>query len=126
MLGLGGYLTRVFIISDLGLAAVGFYTAAWDLSQLLCQHRFEATGADFYPRLTARADDDPTMNRLVNEQIEMGLLLAISGVLAVLALAPLAFRILYSGAFVGAAEMIRWQILGVALQVVSLPLPLYR
>ena len=122
VLGLGAYLTRVFIINDLGLAAVGLYTAAWTLSSYYVGMVLKAMGADFYPRLTATANDHPTMNRLVNEQIEMGLLIAIPGVLAVLALAPLALRILYSGAFVGAAEIIRWQILGVVLQVVSWPI----
>ena len=122
VLGLGGYMTRVLIISHLGLAAVGFYTAAWTLSSYYVGMVLKAMGADFYPRLTATANDHPTMNRLVNEQIEMGLLVAIPGVLAVLALAPLALRILYSGAFVGAADIIRWQILGVVLQVVSWPI----
>jgi PST family polysaccharide transporter len=122
VLGLGGYLTRVLIINDLGLAAVGFYTAAWTLSSYYVGMILKAMGADFYPRLTATANDHPTMNRLVNEQIEMGLLIAVPGVLAVLALAPLALRILYSGAFVGAAEIIRWQILGVVMQVVSWPI----
>lgn len=122
VLGLGAYLSRVFIISDLGLAAVGLYTAAWTLSSYYVGMVLKAMGADFYPRLTAAANDHPTMNRLVNEQIEMGLLIAIPGVLAVLVLAPLALRILYSGAFVGATEIIRWQILGVVLQVVSWPI----
>jgi len=78
-------------------------------------------GAVSYPRLTEAANDHQTMNRLVNEQIEMGLLIVLPGVLAVLAFAPLALQVLYSGAFVSAAEIIRWQILGVVLQVVSWP-----
>jgi PST family polysaccharide transporter len=121
VLGLGAYLSRVLIINDLGLAAVGLYTAAWTLSSYYVGMVLKAMGADFYPRLTATANDHPTMNRLVNEQIEMGLLIAVPGVLAVLALAPLALQILYSGAFVNAAEIIRWQVLGVVLQVVSWP-----
>jgi PST family polysaccharide transporter len=122
VLGLGGYLTRVLIIGHLGLAAVGLYTAAWTLSSYYVGIVLKAMGADFYPRLTAVANDHPTMNRLVNEQIEMGLLIAIPGVLAVLALAPLVLHVLYSGAFVEAAEIIRWQVLGVVLQVVSWPI----
>ena len=122
VLGLGGYLTRVLIIGHLGLAAVGLYTAAWTLSSYYVGIVLKAMGADFYPRLTAVANDHPTLNRLVNEQIEMGLLIAIPGVLAVLALAPLVLHVLYSGAFVDAAEIIRWQILGIVLQVVSWPI----
>lgn len=122
VLGLGGYLSRVFIIDLIGISAVGLYTAAWTLSSYYVGMVLKAMSADFYPRLTAVANDHPTLNRLVNEQIEMGLLIAVPGVLAVLALAPLALRILYSGAFVGAAEIIRWQVLGVVLQVVSWPI----
>jgi PST family polysaccharide transporter len=121
VLGLGGYLTRVLIISHLGLAAVGLYTAAWTLSSYYVNMVLKAMGADFYPRLTAVANDHPTMNRLVNEQIEMGLLIAIPGVLAVLALAPLVLHVLYSGAFVEAADIVRWQVLSVVLQVISWP-----
>jgi antigen flippase len=122
VLGLGGYMTRVLIIGHLGLAAVGLYTAAWTLSSYYVGIVLKAMGADFYPRLTTVANDHPTVNRLVNEQVEMGLLIAIPGVLAVLALAPLVLHVLYSGAFVGAADIIRWQVLGVVLQVVSWPI----
>lgn len=122
VLGLGAYLSRVVIISDLGLAAVGLYTATWTLSNYYVGMVLKAMGADFYPRLTLVADDNEAMNRLINEQIEMGLLVAIPGVLAILAFAPLALQFLYSGAFVGATEIIRWQILGVVLQVVNWPI----
>ena len=76
VLGLNGYLSRVFIIDQLGLSAVGLYTAAWTLSSYYVGIVLKAMGADFYPRLTATVNDHPTMNRLVNEQIEMGLLIA--------------------------------------------------
>jgi PST family polysaccharide transporter len=122
VLGLNGYLSRVFIIDQLSLSAVGLYTAAWTLSSYYVGIILKAMGADFYPRLTGAASDHPTMNRLVNEQIEMGLLIAVPGVLAVLALAPLVLHILYSPAFVSATEIIRWQVLGVFLQVVSWPI----
>jgi enterobacterial common antigen flippase len=122
VLGLGAYLSRVCIIDQLGISAVGLYTAAWTLSSYYVGIVLKAMGADFYPRLTGAANDHPTMNRLVNEQIEMGLLLAVPGVLAVLTLAPWVLTILYSGAFADAAIIIRWQVLGVLLQVVSWPI----
>jgi PST family polysaccharide transporter len=124
VLGLGGYLTRVLIISHLGLAAVGFYTAAWTLSSYYVGMVLKAMGADFYPRLTAIANDHPTMNRLVNEQIEMGLLISVPGILAILTLAPWALHLFYSGAFESGAGIIRWQVLGVFVQVFSWPIGL--
>ena len=56
-------------------------------------------GADFYPRLTAVADDHKECNRLVNEQAEVGLLLAGPGVIATLTFAPLVIWLFYSSAF---------------------------
>src|ERR1043165_1637887 len=88
LLGLGAYLSRVLIISHLGIEAVGLYTATWTLSSYYVNIVLKAMGTDFYPRLTAAANDHGKMNRLVNEQIEMGLLIAVPGVLGVMALSP--------------------------------------
>jgi PST family polysaccharide transporter len=122
VLGLGAYLSRVFIISELSLAAVGLYTATWTLSNYYVNMVLKAMGADFYPRVTAAANDHPALNRLINEQIEMGLMIAVPGVLAVLALSPLALQILYSSKFIEGTDIIRWQILGVVMQVASWPI----
>jgi PST family polysaccharide transporter len=79
-------------------------------------------GTDFYPRLTAVANDNAAVNRLVNEQTEIGLLFALPGLLATLVLAPWVLRVFYSSAFLAATDLVRWQILGVGLRVVSWPL----
>jgi antigen flippase len=121
LLGASGYLNRVLIIRELGLSAVGLYTATWTLSTYYVGIVLKAMGTDFYPRLTAVANDHPNMNRLVNEQIEMGLLVATPGVLAVLALAPWALHLFYSSDFAAGAGIIRWQVLGVFVQVFSWP-----
>ena len=106
---------------EFGLGAVGLYTATWTLSSYYVGLVLKAMGTDFYPRLTAAANDHATMNRLVNEQIEMGLLIATPGVLAILALAPWALQLFYSGDFQAGTEIIRWQVLGVFVQVFSWP-----
>jgi PST family polysaccharide transporter len=116
------YASRVLIIRELGMAAVGLYAASWTLSNLYVGMVLNAMGTDFYPRLTAVATDNGAVNRLVNEQTEMGLLMAIPGILATLALAPWVLSLFYSPAFEPAAEIIRWQIIGVVLRVVSWPL----
>jgi PST family polysaccharide transporter len=116
------YVTRVLISRQLGMNAVGLYSATWTLSSLYVGVILNSMGADFYPRLTAAASDDAVVNRLVNEQTEMGILIAIPGILVTLTLAPWVLRAFYSEAFVPAADVIRWQILGVALRVVSWPM----
>ena len=116
------YLTRVLVQRQLGMEAVGIYTATWTLSAYYVGFVLSAMGVDFMPRLTAAANDHPTMNRLVNEQTEMGVLIAVPGVLATLTLAPWVMKVFYSGAFVQGADVVRWQILGVFLRVVSWPM----
>ena len=121
LLGSSAYLSRIIIIQQMGLGAVGLYTATWTLSSYYVGIVLRAMGTDFYPRLTAASNDHRTMIRLVNEQTEMGLLIAVPGILAILTLAPWALHLLYSGAFVAGAGIIRWQVLGVFVQVFSWP-----
>jgi PST family polysaccharide transporter len=79
-------------------------------------------GADFYPRLTAICDDDEACNRLVNEQAQIGLLLAGPGLLATLSLAPLVIGLFYSPQFHEAGNALRWICLGMMLRVVAWPI----
>lgn len=116
------YTIRILITRQLGMNAVGLYTATWTLSSLYVGMILNAMGADFYPRLTALASNDTAVNQLVNEQIEMGVLIAVPGILATITLAPWVLRAFYSEAFVSAATVIQWQILGVGLRVVSSPM----
>lgn len=116
------YLSRVLVQRELGLDAVGLYQATWQLSSQYVGFVLAAMGADFLPRLTAAAGDRLTLNRLVNEQAEMGILIAVPGVLATLALAPWVLQAFYSSQFTAAADVARWQIIGIFLRVVSWPL----
>lgn len=116
------YLTRVIIIRRLGLDAAGLYGAAWTLSSFYVGFILGAMGADFYPRLTAVAQDHSQVNRLVNEQTEVSLLLTLPGLVATLTFAPWVIHLLYSSAFVPAGEVLRWQVLGLALRVLAWPM----
>jgi PST family polysaccharide transporter len=116
------YFLRVLVQRQLSMEAVGIYTATWTLSTYYVGFVLTAMCTDFMPRLTAAANDHSTMNRLLNEQIEMGVLIALPGVLASLTLAPWVLKIFYSASFMNGAAMARWQILGMFLRVVSWPL----
>jgi PST family polysaccharide transporter len=116
------YAVRAIIVQHAGLDAAGLYAAAWTLGGLYVGIILQAMGADFYPRLVAVANDHPECNRLVNEQTEVGTLLAAPGVLATITLAPLVIAVFYSKAFVDAAEILRWICLGIALRVLTWPM----
>jgi len=116
------FVTVALITQQQGLPAVGLYSAAFALSGAFVSFVLGAMGADYYPRLTAMAHDEPAMCRLVNEQTEIGLLLALPGLLATLALAPWAIRLLYTPEFLGAVVLLQWFILGCLGRVISWPL----
>lgn len=65
----------------------GIYQAAWALSGLFAGFVLGAMGTDFYPRLTALIRDREAAVRAVNEQTEIGILLAVPWLLATLAFA---------------------------------------
>jgi PST family polysaccharide transporter len=117
-----GFLTRIIILHRLGLSSAGVYQAVITISGTYVGIILQAILADFYPRLTAVAKDNTECNRLVNEQIEISLLLAIPGILATIALAPLVMNVFYSSQFVEATAVLRWQTLGVFLRLISWPL----
>ena len=116
------YLVRIIILQGEGVAAAGLYQAAWALSGLFVGVVLQAMGTDFYPRLTAAADDNATVTRLVGEQIQVSLLIAGPGVVGTMALSHIAVNAFYSVEFSAAAETLRWLCLGMMFRVVSWPM----
>jgi antigen flippase len=116
------YLVRVLLVHKLGLEATGLYQAAWTLGGLYVGIILQSMGADFYPRLTACATDNKKVNRMVNEQASVSLLLAGPGMLATLAFAPLVISMFYAPKFGPAVGILRWVCLGIALRAISWPM----
>lgn len=116
------YLIRLLIIRKSGLEAAGLYQSAWTLGGLYIGLIVQAMGADFYPRLSAAAADNKVCNRLVNEQVRVGMLLACPGVIATLCIAPIVTTAFYSSKFHAAIEVLRWICIGTTLQVVTWPM----
>lgn len=117
-----GYITIMLITQQVSLQAVGIYSAAFALSGMFINFVLQAMSADYYPRLTGLAHDKTAMNRSVNEQTEIGLLLAVPGLLATMVLAPWVIKLFYTSEFLPALELMQWFILGAYGRVVSWPL----
>lgn len=114
--------TRTLISRTWGVDAAGIYQAAWALSGMFAGFVLGAMGADFYPRLTSAIHDRAAAIRAVNEQTEIGILLAVPGLLATLAFAKWVILALYSAKFAPAADVLVWMVLGVFGRVVSWPM----
>lgn len=119
---LGFLVARTLVQRELGADALGQFQAAWAIGMTYLGFVLSAMGTDYYPRLTAAIQDRVTAVRLVNEQTEVALLLCAPVLLAMLGLAPWVIRLLYSAEFGPAVEILRWQLLGDVLKVVSWPL----
>jgi len=118
LVGLG---IRALIVRELGLDAAGIYQAAWGISGMFSGFILKAMGADFYPRLTVAAHDNEKINTLVNEQTEIGILLALPGLMVTLAFAPWIMQLFYSSKFLEGAQLLPCFVLGVFFQVISWP-----
>jgi len=116
------YVVRITVLHKVGIAATGYYQSAWTLGGLYVGFILQAMAADFYPRLTAVAHDNAACNRLVNEQAQVGLLLAGPGVIGTLTFAPLVIALFYSAKFGPAVGVLRWICLGTTLQVITWPM----
>ena len=123
LMGMGSaYLVRIIVLHKIDLEAAGFFQSAWNLGGYYIAFILQAMGADFYPRLTAVANNNTECNQLVNEQAQVGLLLAGPGVLATLTFAALVINVLYSAEFGPAVEILRWICLGMMVRAISWPL----
>jgi PST family polysaccharide transporter len=113
---------RAMITRDLGIEANGIFQSAWAISGMFAGFILSAMGTDFYPRLTAAAHDNSVMNKLVNEQTEIGLLLALPGLVGTIVFAPIIMKIFYSAKFVAGADLLPWMVLGILFKIISWPM----
>lgn len=119
---IGHLAVRTMVQRELGAEALGHFQAAWMISTTYIGFVLQAMGTDYYPRLTAAIHDNAAVNRMVNEQTEVALLLGGAVFLAMLGLAPWVIELLYSSQFEQAVSVLRWQVLGDILKVASWPL----
>ena len=119
---LSAYLINIYLTRKAGLDAVGLYQAAYSLSGVLVNFVLSAMGTDYYPRLTAVANDNNKIKNEVNVQTEIGLLLAVPAIALTILFMPFAVKIFYSGRFDASVEILRWAVFGVFGRVISWPL----
>lgn len=116
------YAVVAMINHKFNLTAVGIYSAAFVLSGVLVNFVLQAMSADYYPRLSNASHSKEAMVRLVNEQTEVGLLLATPGLVATICFSPWLIRLFYSAEFMPAADLLPWFVLGCFGRVISFPL----
>jgi PST family polysaccharide transporter len=110
---------RSILAQQLGLEAAGLFQASFAISSLNLGIVLGAMVPEYYPRLSAVAKDSVAVERLLNHQIHIGLLLAAPALIAISAGAPILLKLLYSEAFTGASLLLRLQVAADCLRILG-------
>lgn len=113
------YIVRLIINRHLGDRGVGLYQAAMSIGGVYVGFVLQAMAGDYYPRLSAAQHDAGARNRLINEQAEMALLMALPGLVVALVFSSFLITALYSSRFDGADDVLRWVVLGLLARILS-------
>ena len=116
------YLVRIFLADRLGVDGVGQFQAAWSLSETYVGLVLGAMGADYFPRLSAVNFDNSQVNRLVNEQTEIALLIAGPVLIGMMCFMDIIVALFYSHKFGQSIDILYWQTLGNLLKVILWPM----
>ena len=108
---------RAILTQRLGLDAAGLFQASFAISSINLGLVLGAMIPEYYPRLSAAADDPKKVGEILNHQVHVGLLLAGPALLGISAAAPYLLQLLYTSEFTGAALLLRLQVTADALRV---------
>lgn len=121
-LTVSAYFIKLILQQYLGETSVGIYQASYTLSGIYIGFILQAMSGDFFPHLTALAEDKTARNKLVNEQMDIAILIAVPGLVALLLFSDVLFWLLYSERFIGGSDVLRWQVLGMLGRIISWPI----
>lgn len=116
------YFNQILVTRLLGIESMGYYSAAYSLAGVYVGFILAAMGKDLFPRLAASAQDHEECNRIVNQQTEVSLLLAVPGLAFTLLAAPWVITMFYAHGFAPAAGVLCWLVWGVLGRVVCWPM----
>lgn len=123
--GLGNcaeFVIRSFISHHGSVEEVGLYNAAFMIIVTYGGMVFAAMETDYFPRLSAIKESGAKLNRTVNQQMEVSLLVVSPLLVALIIFAPVLIPLLYSGKFIGVVAMVQVMVLGLYFRALTLPL----
>jgi O-antigen/teichoic acid export membrane protein len=113
------YLVRIFISRTGSLEQVGLYNAGFAIINTYVSLIFTAMATDYYPRLSAVANDNKHCNQTINQQAEIAILILAPILLIFLIFINWVVILLYSQKFTAVNEMIQWAALGMFFKAAS-------
>ncbi|MBR5715933.1 MAG: oligosaccharide flippase family protein [Bacteroidales bacterium] len=116
-------LLQSVLATTASLTVVGLFKAGYQCAFTYPSMIFSGVANDYFPRLSAVADDDITGRRIVViRQIRVMFLIALPVVIVIWILAPWVIRILLSKEFLPLVTMVRWSVLAILFKAIYLPL----
>lgn len=116
------FLIRSYLNNHASLEALGLYNAGFMITITYAGMIFSAMETDFYPRLSAIKNTGVELNRTVNEQIEVSILLISPLLISLMIVLPVLLPLLFSSQFVAVLGMAQAAILAMFLRAVYLPM----
>lgn len=116
------YAVRAFLINKMGIDAAGLFQAAWVITNIYLGLILRSMGSDFFPRLSALANENDKIKELVNEQSYIVLAIASPVIIGILMFSDFAISVFYSSDFIYADGVLRWQIAGTFFKVLAWPM----
>lgn len=106
------FILKSYITHLGGVEDVGLYGAGWAINAQYLGLIFAAMAKDYYPRLSEKSSDNPTLKKMVNEQAEIAILILAPMIIVMVVFISFFVNLLYSKEFLGATEMIKWLLIG--------------
>lgn len=113
------YLISVGVARIGNVKDVGLYAAAMSISGQYVGFILASLGVDYFPRLAAVSSDTDAVNKVVNEQTEIVLLLATPLLIIMIITSPLLIKILLTKDFFAITDFIRFIAFGSFFQLAS-------
>lgn len=113
------YILRIFISKYGGIEQVGLYGAGFAIITTYVGLIFNSMSTDYYPRLSAVANDNAKSIQTINQQTEIAILIISPIVIVFLVFINWVVLLLYSTKFIAVNEMIHWAALGMLFRATS-------
>ena len=113
------YLVRIFISNYGSIYDVGLYSAGFAIVNTYVGMIFTAIASDYYPKLSEVAHDVDKMNKTINQQAEISILILSPAILIFIVFIKRVIFLMYSEAFLPVNQMILFAMAGILFKALS-------
>lgn len=114
---LDSYLIRIFISQTGGVEQVGLYHAGFAIINMYMGLILKGMATDYFPRLSAVANDNKLLKQTINKQTEIGVLIIAPMLIIFMVFINWIIILLYSKQFIAINNMIIWAALGMFFKI---------